>query len=178
MERLAEQGKYMDAKLAKLERENDYELKLAMEEKNSKLVEYLEAKYLEAKQAVVKHLAEIDDLAEQRKLRSYLMDGQQQKLQQESLFIAISVLCFIIMLILLLRQRNQISLTLTGQLICFLPEECIGELEALHQQLKSEHYSPTLVPIIMLQNILLLFFQFYVQINIENLWLLLRKGRK
>jgi cation transport ATPase len=115
--------------------------------------------------------------AQQQEQRA-LKQAHQQKLQQESLFLGISAVCFIVMLILLLRQRNRISLTLTGQLICFFPEECIAELEALHKQMGSEQHSIWLIRMIMLQNFLELFLAFYVQINIENLWLPQHRGRK
>jgi hypothetical protein len=99
-------------------------------------------------------------------------------LQQELLLLGISVASFIVMMLLLLRQRNRISLTLTGQLICFFPEECIAELEALHEKMKSEQRSNWLIHMIMLQNFLGLLWAFYVQINIENLWLPQHRGHK
>ena len=80
-----------------------------------------------------------------------------------------SAFCFIVVLLLLLRQQNRISLSLTGQLICFLPEECIAELEALRQQLKSEHHSIWLIRRIMFWTFLNLLWALYFQINIENL---------
>lgn len=106
--------------------------------------------------------------------------AKQQKLQLESLFLVISALCFMVILLLLqlLRERNQMSLTLTGQLICFFPEEYIAELGALHKQMKSEQRSNWVIRMIMLKNILELFLAFYVQINIENLWLPQYRGRK
>lgn len=66
-------------------------------------------------------------------MQVYLENKQAEA--QQFILLGISALCFMLMLLLLLR-RNQISLTLTGQLIIVLPEECIVELEAFHQQIK------------------------------------------
>lgn len=77
-----------------------------------------------------------------------------------------------------LGQHNQISLSLKSQLIYFLPEECVAELQALRQQLKFEQRSNWIICMIMLKNILELFWAFYVQIKIDNLWLLQHRGRQ
>ncbi|MHC5725738.1 MAG: hypothetical protein ACYTXY_16705, partial [Nostoc sp.] len=96
-------------------------------------------------------------------------------LQYQFMLLGISALSFILMLLLLLR-RNQISLPLTGQLIIFLPEECIVELEALHQQIKSEEDSIWVIRMIMLWTVLELLWALHIQINVENLWLPKGKG--
>lgn len=61
--------------------------------------------------------------------------------------------------------------SLKSKLICFLPEEYIAELEALHQQLKFEQCFNWVIHMIMFKNILELFWALYVQINIDNFWL-------
>ncbi|NEP13762.1 MAG: hypothetical protein F6K14_26885 [Symploca sp. SIO2C1] len=73
------------------------------------------------------------------------------------------------MLFPLLRLRNQVSLTLTGQL--FFPEECIAELEALHQRMKSQQRPLWFIRLKMLQEIVELLWAFHVHIKFENLWL-------
>lgn len=79
---------------------------------------------------------------------------------------------------LLLKQRNRVSLNLIGQLITFIPEECVAELGALYQQKKSEQHSIWFIRTIMLWSFLELLWAFYIQINVENLWLPNSKERK
>ncbi|MBC1225407.1 hypothetical protein GNF10_32895 [Nostoc sp. UCD121] len=98
-----------------------------------------------------------------------------QALQQQLILLGISALCFILMLLLLLR-RNQISLPFTGQLIIVLPEEYIVELEAFHQQIKFEKRSIWVIRKIMLWTVLELLWAFHIQINVENLWLPKSRG--
>jgi predicted PurR-regulated permease PerM len=98
-------------------------------------------------------------------------DLQSRNFKRELSTLGISALCFIVMLIVLIKQRNRISLSLTGLFICFIPEECVAELEALGEQLKSEHLSTWFIRIIILKNVLELFYAFYIEINIQNLWL-------
>ena len=141
----------------------------------------------------IEAIAVADMVAPEHELGSKLITKQEyeqiSKLQQtrdklgEQFLLELTLLMilasgFIAMLLLLLRQQNRISLTLTGQLICFFPEECIAELEALHQQMKSEQRSTWLIRMIMLRSFLELFLALYVQINIENLWLPQHRGRK
>ncbi|NEQ68751.1 MAG: hypothetical protein F6K21_25270 [Symploca sp. SIO2D2] len=101
----------------------------------------------------------------------YILPSEEleQKLNQAWLFLGLSVLSFITLLLLLLRQRNQTSLTLTGQL--FLPEECIADLEALHQRMKSQQRPLWFIQLRMLQEVVELLWAFYIHINLENLWL-------
>ncbi len=89
-------------------------------------------------------------------------------LQQELFFLTASVLGLITIVFLLLRQRVQISVTFTGQFILIFPEECVAELEALYQQMKSNELADWYIRIIILRNFLELLWAFYVQINIEN----------
>ncbi|MBD2168654.1 hypothetical protein H6G04_30200 [Calothrix membranacea FACHB-236] len=109
-------------------------------------------------------------------LKLKLQQEQEQEPQHQFILLGISALCFILILLLLLRQRNRISLTLTGQLIIVLPEECITELEALHQQMKSEERSIWVIRTIMLWSVLELLWAFHIQINVENFWLPKSKG--
>ena len=94
-----------------------------------------------------------------------------QALMQDVIYLALSVFGLIIMSLLLLRMRNQISLSFTGQLICFIPEEFVAELEALSKQLKSNNYPVWLVQMIIFKCFLRLIFALYIQINIDNFWL-------
>ncbi|NES24255.1 MAG: hypothetical protein F6K41_36420 [Symploca sp. SIO3E6] len=92
-----------------------------------------------------------------------------QKLNQAWLILGLSALSLITLLLLLLKQQNQVSLTLTGEL--FFPEECIAELEALHQRMKSQQQPLWFIQFRMLQEIVELLWAFYIHINLENLWL-------
>ncbi|NES00493.1 MAG: hypothetical protein F6J86_43060 [Symploca sp. SIO1B1] len=60
---------------------------------------------------------------------------------------------------------------ITGKLARILPEECIGELEALHQRMKSQQRPLWFIQLRMLQEVVELLWAFYIQINLENLWL-------
>ena len=102
---------------------------------------------------------------------------QTQTLQNQFMLLGISALCFILILLLLLR-RNQIDLSLTYQLIIFLPEQYIVDLEDLYQQIKSEESSIWVIRKILLKNVLEVLWAFHVQINLENLWLPKNKARE
>ncbi|MEH2081855.1 MAG: hypothetical protein V7K89_18290 [Nostoc sp.] len=117
--------------------------------------------------------------AKQSQVQAQLWQAKQSQtqLQQEFVPLISAVLMFILMLVLLLRQGNKISLPLTGQLIIVLPEECIAELEALHQQMKSDQRSIWFIRRIMLRSILESLWAFFILINFENLWLPRNKGR-
>jgi hypothetical protein len=56
-------------------------------------------------------------------------------------------------------------------LICYFPEEVVGELTALRHELTQAKKSPLLVEITLLHVIFTLLWAFYIQINIDNLWL-------
>lgn len=56
----------------------------------------------------------------------------------------------------------------TSQLIRFIPEECVAELTALSQQLKSNNYPTWLIKMIIFKCFLELIFAFYIQIKIDN----------
>jgi hypothetical protein len=77
----------------------------------------------------------------------------------------------LICLLLLLRLRAQIAMPLTGQLICFLPEECVAELSVFRQRLQSQKRSELLIRLLLLCCIIQLFWAFYICIQIDNLCL-------
>jgi hypothetical protein len=56
-------------------------------------------------------------------------------------------------------------------LICYFPEEVVGELTALRHELTQANKSPLLVEITLLHVIFTLIWAVYIQINIDNLWL-------
>ncbi|MBC1225406.1 hypothetical protein GNF10_32530 [Nostoc sp. UCD121] len=85
---------------------------------------------------------------------------------------------FVGMLVLLLRQRNQISLPLTDQLIIVLPEEYIADLEALYQYKNSQDLPVWVIKKEMLWTVLGMLWAFHIQINLDNLWLPNSKGHK
>jgi len=109
------------------------------------------------------------DLWRKQKQKQFQLQELLQKSNQAWLFLGLSVLSFAILLLLLFRQRNQASLTLTGQL--FLPEECIADLEALHQRMKSQQQPLWFIQLRMLQEVVELLWAFHIHIRIENLWL-------
>ena len=67
--------------------------------------------------------------------------------------------------------KERLTQKKTSQLIRFIPEEYVAELEALSQQLKSTNYSNWLIKMIILKCFLELTFAFHIQIKIENIWL-------
>ena len=67
--------------------------------------------------------------------------------------------------------KQQLSLTFTNQLIRFIPEDCVAELTALYHQLQAQNKSKWLIVITITWNLLGLFWAFYIQIKIENIWL-------
>jgi hypothetical protein len=96
----------------------------------------------------------------------------QYQLIQESLILGMLVLLFLVGSWAMIAQRNAISLSLTGQLILFLPEECTAELGALEHRLKAEkENSLWRIRLFLLWCFLELLWSFYVQINLENLTL-------
>jgi hypothetical protein len=56
-------------------------------------------------------------------------------------------------------------------LICYFPEEVVGELTALRHELIQAKKSTLLVEITLIHVIFTLIWAFYIQINIDNLWL-------
>ena len=101
------------------------------------------------------------------------------KQAQQDLFVLIGVaLLAFALLVILLRQRNPTSLSLTGQLNLVFPEECVAELGALREQLIVKGYPGWVVRLRMAQEILELVLAIYLQINIDNLWLPQKGSRK
>jgi HEAT repeat protein len=79
-----------------------------------------------------------------------------------SLFLLLSTLFF-------LRQLHRISWQ--GHLICYFPEEVVGELVALRRELTQSKKSTILIQTTLLYVVFTLVWSFYIQINIDNLWL-------
>jgi hypothetical protein len=63
------------------------------------------------------------------------------------------------------------SMTLIGWFSNVLPEESVGELLALHQQLVSKQLPSCLAQLIMFRALLEIVWVFQIQMKIENLWL-------
>lgn len=74
-------------------------------------------------------------------------------------------------LLILVGLVNATSIPLTGQLIFFIPEECVAELGVLHGRLIKQQTPIWKVRLMMLWCVLSLMWAFYIQINIENLGL-------
>ena len=94
---------------------------------------------------------------------------QEQQLQNSLMLLGISALSFILMLWLLLRQQNQTSLTLIGQLGSVLLEEHVADLGNLYQEIKSKESSIWIVRGKMFKAVIEVIWA-YVQIIVENLW--------
>jgi hypothetical protein len=58
-----------------------------------------------------------------------------------------------------------------GYLGCYFPEEAVGELIALRRELTHTKKSRIVIEITLLYVVFTLIWAFYIQINIENLWL-------
>ena len=71
-----------------------------------------------------------------------------------------------------LKLENNLFLFLAHKLLI---EDCVAELTALYQQLQAQNKSIWLNVITILWNLLGLFWAFYIQIKIENIWLPQRK---
>ena len=69
------------------------------------------------------------------------------------------------------KLKKQRCYTITGKLAHLLPEECVAELEALHQRMKSQQRPLLFIQLRMLQEVVELLWAFYIHINLENLWL-------
>lgn len=109
-----------------------------------------------------------------KQFKSALEDAKQARAQLRWTEMALVLgfksllLILIIMLPSLLKMQNQTSLSFAGQLICFLPEEYIAELEALSEQLKSNNCPTWVIQTITFKCFLELMFAFYIQIKIDN----------
>ena len=71
-----------------------------------------------------------------------------------------------------LKLENNLFLFLAHKL---LTEDCVAELTALYHQLQAQNKPKWLIVITITWNFLELFWAFYIQIKIENLWLPQRK---
>ena len=94
-----------------------------------------------------------------------------QEIRRDGLILGLLSLVIGISLLFLLRLRNATSISLTGQLICFIPEECVAELGVQHSRLIKRRIPIWKVRLMMLGCVLGLMWAFYIQINIENLGL-------
>ncbi|ELS03115.1 hypothetical protein Xen7305DRAFT_00028350, partial [Xenococcus sp. PCC 7305] len=103
-------------------------------------------------------------------------EQKQAKLIQFSILAILSFTGLMISLVLLARQRNQ-GITWSMTAMCLLPEECVGELSVLYEQLQTKHKSATTIRLIMLWNILVLLKSIYIQVAIEDLFLPSRNKR-
>ena len=100
----------------------------------------------------------------------YTASQKQAKLIQFTFLTSVSAIGLGLSALLLVRQRNRgITWNMTG--LCFLPEECVGELDTLYEGLKSEEKAIWTIRLIMLWNILVLLKSLYIQVAIEDLFL-------
>ena len=70
-----------------------------------------------------------------------------------------------------LKLKKQRHYAITSKLVYILPEECIAELQTLHQRMKSQQRPLWFIRLRMLQEIVELLWAFHVHIKLENLWL-------
>ncbi|MEM9274533.1 MAG: hypothetical protein AAGA80_16440 [Cyanobacteria bacterium P01_F01_bin.143] len=98
-------------------------------------------------------------------------EKKQVKLIQFSMLAILSITVLMLSLLFLIRQRNQgVTWSMTGMYL--FPEECISELEARYERLKSdEDNSAWEIRLIMLWEILILLKSIYIQVAIEDLFL-------
>jgi PBS lyase HEAT-like repeat len=83
---------------------------------------------------------------------------------------ALAISSFLLLLTLFsLRQLHRISWQ--GHLICYFPKEVVSELIAFRRELTQSKKPTILIEITLLYVVFTLIWAFYVQINIENLWL-------
>ncbi len=83
---------------------------------------------------------------------------------------ALTAFSFLLMLTLFsLRELQRILWK--DYLICYLPEEAVGEMIAFRRKLTQAKKSKLLIETKLLYEIFTLIWAFYIQINIENLWL-------
>jgi len=130
-------------------------------------------------QVLENSLVETLELFLEAKYQQQLLSGEelQQALNvaesstQNLTLLGVLVFSSLICLLLLLRLRAQISMPLAGQLICFLPEECVAELGIFRQRLQSQKRSELLIRLLLLSCVIELFWVFYISIQIDNLWL-------
>ena len=88
-------------------------------------------------------------------------------------FIGLGAVAFggLVLLLLLVLQRDRTGVPLTGHLVLVLPEECIADLAALHQRLQAQKRPRWFIRLRMVQEILELMFGIYIRINLDNLFL-------
>lgn len=97
--------------------------------------------------------------------------GQPQVVVEVLLLITSLITSFVlahICLSMIVRFGSSVTFSWTSQLLIVLPEECVAELEVLHQRLKSQEYASSLTQVRMLKEILYLLVAFHVFIRLEN----------
>ena len=94
-------------------------------------------------------------------------------------FVILGVAAFggLVLLLLLVLQRDRTGVPLTGHLVLVLPEECVAELAALHQRLRKQQRPRWYVRFRMVQETLELMFGVYIQVNLDN-WGLPGQGNR
>ncbi len=84
-----------------------------------------------------------------------------------SLLLSLPILA--ILLFVMMRFRTPSNISFETQFIIFFPEECIAELGVLIRRMKKEKASPWEIRLCLLQEVLTLFWAFYIQIQLDNL---------
>jgi HEAT repeat protein len=130
-------------------------------EKKSLAIEILMRIYLRSNQKFKESIVKLPDITQSRQIRD-----NQWIFTVSTL--AVSLFLFLLTLF-CLRQLQRIAWK--DHLVCYFPEEVVGELIALRHELTKEKQSILLVETTLLYVVFTLFWAFYVQINIDNLWL-------
>ena len=101
----------------------------------------------------------------------------ERRMTYEFIGLGATALGGLVLLLLLMSQRDRTGVPLTGHLVLVLPEECVAELAALHQRLRKQRCPRWYVRFRMVQETLELMFGVYVQINLDN-WGLPGQGNR
>jgi HEAT repeat protein len=91
--------------------------------------------------------------------------------QQWILTISLSATSSFLSFLTLFCLRQVLRIGWNGHLICYFPEEVVGELIAFRHELIQEKKPMILIETTLLCVVFTLIWAFYIQINIENLWL-------
>ncbi len=87
------------------------------------------------------------------------------------LLLSSSLLILISLLVLLANYKSPLKLSRTAHLMAFLPEEAMAELCCLKQRLQQGKMSPWEIRKRLTHEFLILFFAYYIQVQLENLFL-------
>jgi hypothetical protein len=96
------------------------------------------------------------------------MVGKEQK-KKLTVIAIISSISFLLLMLQQLRRFQGIAWS--GYWICYFPEEVVQDLADLSDRLAQEGKTPRQIRTRIYAEILTLIWAFYIQINIENLWL-------